>query len=120
VIHGKVPYTDERFVQVFEIPSAAKAALKFVCYRRTEVPPLQNQNLPSASLAELLAEARDADRDQNYGEEKQAEKIWPEVHESAPLERASADDGSEVMDRVEHGERLQPPGHGLDGIERAG
>ena len=70
-------------------------------------------------LGELLAESPDAQRDQDDGEEQQGEEVGPEVHESASFERASADDGGEVMDGIEHGHRLQPFGHGFDRIERA-
>ncbi len=46
-------------------------------------------------------------------------KLGQTCHEAAALEHGSAHDGGEVVDRVEDGERLQPLGHGLDGIERA-
>ena len=71
-------------------------------------------------LTELFAESPDAERDQHDGEEEQAEEVRPDIHESASLEHGSADDGGEVVDRIEDGERLQPLRHGLDGIERTG
>src|ERR1035441_3282839 len=69
---------------------------------------------------ELFAEPPDAERDQRECEEEQGQEVWPDRHESAAFEHGSADDGGEVVDRVEHGERLQPFRHRLDGVERAG
>src|ERR1035441_3312589 len=71
-------------------------------------------------LAELFAESRDAERDQHDSEEEQGEEVRPEIDDSATLDHSSADEYGEVVDRIEHGNRLQPLRHRLDGIEGAG
>src|SRR5947209_3843837 len=78
------------------------------------------QNDNQDSLAELFAETPDAERDQCEREEEQSQEVGPDGHEAASFEHGAANDRGEVVDGVEHGERLEPLGHRFDRIERAG
>ena len=70
-------------------------------------------------LPELFSEPPDAESHQDNGENRQDQKVGPKLRKAAAFDKDAARDQSEMPQRVQPGDRLQPAGHGLDGSQRS-
>jgi len=68
-----------------------------------------------AALAKLFSETPHAQRKQDERDDEEAYKIGPEMHEPASFEQNRARDDSEVVNRVDDAQGLQPLRHRFHG-----
>ena len=68
-------------------------------------------------LTELTSKPPDAHCQERQRQRSQAKEAGPEIAETAALNQAPAGNGREVMDRVQHGQRLHPFRHALDRVQ---